>query len=110
MGNVWIVFLKESIDNLRDRRSLYLALFYPVIGALLLGLLVSFVGGMFRGQGSQSLSLPIQGAERAPQLIVFLRGKGIKILEAPADPGPAVRAGKVDAVLVIPKGHAENFA
>ncbi len=108
--NIWIVFQKESIDNLRDRRSLYLALLYPVIGALLLGLLVSFVGGMFRGQGSQSLSVPILGAERAPDLIAFLKGKDIKILKAPDNPQPAVRNGKVDAVLVIPKGYAENFA
>ncbi|MBT4490875.1 MAG: ABC transporter permease [Rhodospirillaceae bacterium] len=110
MRNVWIVFQKESIDNLRDRRSLYLALIYPVIGALLLGMLVSFVGGMFRGQSKSSLSLPVEGAERAPGLIEHLAGKGITIRPAPADPHRAVRAGKADAVLVIPEGHAENFA
>ena len=49
MRNVLIVFQKETIDNLRDLRSLFLALVYPVIGALMLGLLVSFVGGVFRG-------------------------------------------------------------
>ena len=48
MELIWIVFLKESVDNLRDRRSLFMALIYPFIGALLLGLLLSFVGGMFK--------------------------------------------------------------
>ncbi len=110
MRNVWIVFLKESVDNLRDRRSLFLALIYPVIGALLLGMLVSFVGGMFRGQASTSLSLPVDGADRAPALMAYLADKGIVIREAPDNPRRAVRNGKADAVLVIPHGHAEDFA
>ncbi|MBT6591745.1 MAG: ABC transporter permease [Rhodospirillaceae bacterium] len=109
MRSIWVVFAKESIDNLRDRRSLMLALFYPVIGALLLGLLVSFVGGMFRGQGQSSLTLPVQGGERAPELIAFLSAKGIIIRPAPEDPRSAVRKGSADAVLVIPKGHTDNF-
>ena len=37
-----------------------------VFGALLLGMLVSFVGGMFCGQSYQSLTLPVMGAHRAP--------------------------------------------
>lgn len=108
--NIWIVFAKESIDNLRDRRSLMLALFYPVIGALLLGLLVGFVGGMFRGQSHSSLTLPVKGAERAPELIAFLKAKGITVSPAPNDPRQEVRKGSADAVLVIPKGHKVDFA
>jgi energy-coupling factor transporter ATP-binding protein EcfA2 len=50
MHNVWTVFQKERVDNLRDWRSIILALIYPIICTLLLGLLISFVGGSFRGQ------------------------------------------------------------
>ena len=107
---VWIVFQKETIDNLRDRRSLFLGLVYPIVGALLLGMLVSFVGGMFRGQSVQSLSLAVEGADRAPGLMDHLKAKGVTIEPAPRDPRRAVRAGKADAVLVIPKGHAADFA
>ncbi len=110
MRNVWIVFVKESIDNLRDRRSLFLGLIYPIVGALLLGMLVSFVGGMFRGQSYTSLSLPVEGADRAPALIKFLASKSVNIRLAPVDPRQAVRSGETDAVLVIPAGYAENFA
>ncbi len=108
--NIWVVFLKESIDNLRDRRSLFLALIYPVIGALLLGMLVSFVGGMFRGQGDSTLYLHVAGAERAPALINHLKSKDVIIRPAPVDPKRAVRRGEADAVLVIPSGHAEAFS
>lgn len=110
MRNVWVVFQKESIDNLRDRRSLILALIYPVVGALLLGLLVSFVGGMFRGQSDSALSLQVAGADQAPALIDFLTAKGIDIRPAPLDPHQAVRNGGADAVLVIPEGHAADFS
>ena len=108
--NVWIVFVKESIDNLRDRRSLFLALIYPVIGALLLGMLVSFVGGMFRGQSYQALELPVLGADRAPELIKYLATNDVTVRAAPADPRQVVRSGGADAVLVIPNGYDEDFA
>ena len=110
MRNVWIVFLKESIDNLRDRRSLLLALIYPIVGVLLLGLLVSFVGGMFRGQSVQSLSLAVAGAGQAPGLIKHLWDRGVTVLPAPANPRRAVRSGRSDAVLVILNGHGDDFA
>jgi sodium transport system permease protein len=109
LGNVWVVFVKESVDNLRDRRSLFLALIYPIIGALLLGMLVSFVGGMFRGQSYQSLTLPVMGAHRAPALIKYLSANGVDIGSAPWEPREAVRSGGADAVLIIPNGHAEDF-
>ena len=65
MRNVWIVFQKERICNLRDRRSIILALIYPIIGTLHLGLLISFVGGRFRGQSQSALPLPVAGADQA---------------------------------------------
>ncbi|MDP6342550.1 MAG: ABC transporter permease [Alphaproteobacteria bacterium] len=109
MRNIWIVFAKETLDNLRDRRSLYLGLIYPVIGAVLLGMLVSFVGGMFRGQGTSSISLAVVGGDQAPELMDFLTGNGIDLLPGPNAPRQAVRAGSADAVLVIPDGYAEDF-
>ncbi|MDP6876436.1 MAG: ABC transporter permease [Alphaproteobacteria bacterium] len=110
MRNIWVVFAKESIDNLRDRRSLFLALIYPVIGALLLGLLVSFVGGMFRGQSDSALFLHVAGADEAPELMAHLTLEGVAIRPAPVNPQRAVRTGLADAVLVVPDGHADEFA
>ena len=46
VGNVWIVFLKESIDNLRDRRSVSMAMIYPFVGPVLMGALIAFVGNV----------------------------------------------------------------
>jgi len=116
MGCVWIVFAKETLDNLRDRRSLFMALIYPFIGALLLGLLLSFVGGMFKRQAAvpgdvagSSLRLPVQGGERAPELILYLMRNGVEVLPAPDDPNTAVRQGETDLVLVLDEDYDERF-
>ncbi len=41
---IWVVFGKEVIDNMRDRRSVSLALIYPFVGPVLMGALIAFVG------------------------------------------------------------------
>jgi sodium transport system permease protein len=106
---IWTVFLKESMDNLRDRRSLFLALIYPIIGAILLGMLVAFVGGMFRGQSETRLVLAVKGAEHAPELMAHLRDANVMIVPAPDDSQAAVRAGRADSILVVPEGFRAAF-
>ena len=117
MGSIWVVFAKESIDNLRDRRSLFMALIYPFIGALLLGLLLSFVGGMFKRQAqvpgeveASKLVLPVLGGERAPELIAYLQQHGVEVVPAPEDPRRAVQQGEADVVLVPARDYAQRFA
>ncbi len=116
LTNIWIVFHKETIDNVRDRRSLFMALIYPFIGALLLGLLLAFVGGMFKRQARVadttvpiSYKLPVHGAEMAPDLVAFLQQNGIEVVPAPLDPRRAVRKGNADIVLVLTNSYEENF-
>ncbi len=106
---LWVIFAKESLDNLRDRRSLFLALVYPFIGALLLGLLVSMVGGMLKGQGEQRLFLSVLGADNAPDLMAFLNANGVNVLPPPGDPYDAVRSGRDDAVLIVPRHFPDRL-
>ncbi len=109
-NQVWIVFAKEVIDNLRDRRSIFLALIYPFIGALLLGLLMTLVGGMMKGHSKSGMTMAMIGAERAPGLIEYLKARNIKIKLGPENPRQTVRDGKSGAVVVITPGYAEKFA
>ena len=71
-GRIWIVFAKEMIDNMRDRRSVSLAMIYPFIGPVLVGALIAFVGDTIAALPDTSFTLPIQGAENAPALIAYL--------------------------------------
>jgi sodium transport system permease protein len=105
----WIVFRKEAVDNLRDRRALTSALLGPVLS---LGLAVGLLGALASALAKKAegpLDLPVVGAEHAPNLIAFLRQNDVNVLPAPADPEAAVRAGGHDAVLIIPADFREGF-
>ena len=107
---IWIVFAKEVIDNMRDRRSVSLALLYPFIGPLLLGALIAFVGDTIAALPTTTFTLPIQGAARAPALVAYLEENGVVVTAAPEDPEQAVRIGRIDTALIIPDGFAKSFA
>ena len=44
--SIFVVFAKEVVDNIRDRRSFLSALVYPLLGPLLLGGMISAVTGV----------------------------------------------------------------
>ena len=109
LRRIWVVFAKESIDNLRDRRSVSMAMIYPFVGPVLMGALIAFVGDTITELPNSSFTLPIQGAERAPALVAYLEENNVAVVVAPEDPRDAVRIGRIDTALVIPDDYAENF-
>lgn len=104
-----IIFAKEVIDNLRDRRTLAGTLFYPLLGPILMALLFGVIGRTVSEQTEKPLPLAVIGAERAPALVQFLEQSGADIQPGPADPEAEVRAGNYDVVLVIADDYAEDF-
>ncbi len=106
---IGIVFGKEVLDNTRDRRSLLIALIYPLLGPLLLGSMIVLVSRVTANQGARQMTLPVQGAAHAPALVSWLKQQGIKLVEAPADPHAAVRDGDAATILVIPAEFSEAF-
>ncbi|MDY6876617.1 MAG: ABC transporter permease [Chloroflexota bacterium] len=104
-----VIFKKEVIDNLRDRRTLAAALFYPLLGPLLMALIFTVMGRTMSTQAEKPLTLPVVGAQNGPALIQFLEQNGTEIQPGPDDPEASVRAGDHDVVLVIPTGYEEDF-
>jgi len=104
-----VVFAKEVIDNLRDRRSVLLALFYPFFGPVLVGTMIVLVGQAITNLPTTVFTLPVVGAARAPELIAFLKDNEARVIAAPDDPETAVRSGARDVVLVIPDGYAQKL-
>ena len=76
MGAILSVFRKEMIDHLRDKRSILVAMIYPLMGPLLLGLMFTFVGGTMRVSDSGPLVVPIVNFHSAPDLVRFLEKAG----------------------------------
>ncbi len=107
---IWTIFRKEITDNLRDRRSLLSGLSSTLIGPLITVLLIVVLGKtMFTEAMEKTLVLPVIGAERAPQLMAFLKQNNVEIHPGPADPQTQVRNGDLNLVLVIPPEYAEDF-
>jgi sodium transport system permease protein len=108
LTRIGIVFRKEFIDNLRDRRSVTSALLTSLFTPLMIIALIIVIGTtVLREATEKPLDLPVQGAENAPGLEAFLRQNNVNILPAPADPEAAVREGDVALVLVIPADYGE---
>jgi len=104
-----VVFAKEAIDNLRDRRSLGSAVLGSLLGPVIILILLLVLGKALFNQGEKPLELPVQGPENAPNLIRFLEQNNVHIHPAPADPQAAVRNGDVEAVLIIPADYGDAF-
>ncbi len=103
-----VVLRKELLDGVRDRRALFSALLYPLIGPLLSGFLFGFIADKQRE--AADVPIPIAGAEHAPELVDWLRMHGASVVEAPEDPQQAVRSGEVAFVLDVPESFGERLA
>lgn len=103
MSTVAVVFRKEMTDNLRDRRSIAMAMIYPIIGPLLLGLMITFVAGTLAIEPNRPIDIAVANVGNAPELVRFLKARGATMREAPADPAAAVRRGDLPLVLVLPE-------
>ncbi len=109
LERIAIIFRKEMIDNLRDRRSLTSVLMSIMLGPTLMSLLFVVIGRSVTEQTEKSLELPVVGAEYAPSLIRFLEQHDVDILPPPDDPKEQVRVGEYDVVLIIPEAYGEGF-
>lgn len=111
LRRIGIVFRKEFIDNLRDRRSLSSSMLNSIFTPLIIIILIIVLGStLFREAVEKPLELPVQGAEHAPGLMAYLRQRNVNVLPAPADPEAAVREGDAAVVLVIPPEYGEELA
>ncbi len=108
MRRVLAVFLKEMRDALRDRRTALMVLVASVIsGPLTLVLVAQFVSGL--EERASTLKVRLAGAQHAPALVNFLRRADVEIQEAPADYAERVKAGTLEAVIVVPRDFHERW-
>ncbi|MCG8433984.1 MAG: ABC transporter permease [Gammaproteobacteria bacterium] len=110
MRRILTVFSKETIDNLRDRRTLLTALLLgPLLGPLLFVFIMQQMLSDAISELEQPLQLPVVGAEYAPNLVQFLKQNHTKVIAPPEDPEAAVKNRKYAVVMVIPESYPEEF-
>jgi sodium transport system permease protein len=110
---VRIVFVKELLENLRDRRVILSAFLFGVLLApVIFGLTTSMASKRVVENQDRPLRLTVSGSEHAPNLVHFLEENGteIKTLALSADAAmSAVRSGGEDLVLLIDAEYGEKL-
>ena len=108
--NAWIVFRKELIDALRDRRTLVMVLLSSVaIGPLVLIALSALVAGIEKR--AEERSVLVSGIEHAPTLRNYLLRQTYRVDEAPADHEQRLNNQSLaDPVLLIGKDFEAELA
>ncbi len=113
MRTAFTVFRKEVLDNFRDRRTLVSALLMgPLFGPLLFAFVINLSVDRTLSDEEQTLSVPVLGAEHAPNLVRYLASKNIDVADAPgsrADALEAVKLGTHDVVVVIAATFGEQL-
>lgn len=108
LSRLGVVFRKEMLDGLRDRRSVMSVVISALVGPLLVGFMFNRLAD--RQREARDIQIPVVGAERAAALIDWLeQQEGVEITAGPADPEGAVRGGDEDLVLIIDEEFGENF-
>lgn len=111
MHTAWMVFVKEMVDALRDRRTLMMVLISAVaVGPLMLAALSAVVSMM--EERADAREVMAVGLEAAPTLSNFLVRQGYTVKTAPADYEKKLTDAKLgDPVLVVaPTFEAELAA
>ncbi len=114
MHTALTVFIKEILENLRDRRTLMSALIMgPIFGPLLFSFVINLSIERSLESAEKTLELAVIGQANAPNLVAFLRSQNIDAVDGPADMDAAIDAvttGEHDVVLVIPEAFGQQLA
>jgi sodium transport system permease protein len=110
MATVWSVMRKELRDISRDRRTLAIAL---LLGPLLYPLIIIGTGSMAEKRAKteldRTLVIPVDGIERAPNLVAFLATQGIQAKKAPKDLDAAIAQQDEDVGLRIDADFGKDW-
>lgn len=102
------VLWKESLDTIRDSRSLLAGLLYALFGPLVLLAGLNFAAGQVEKE--TRIPLAVVGAERAPNLIAMLEENKTRVSRySTLDAARASLDGDNRLVLVIPEEYPVQF-
>jgi sodium transport system permease protein len=114
MSVIATVCRKEIFETLRDRRTLLGLLMGPLFGPVFFAVLINLVVSRNLTSIEETLNVPMLGADRAPNLIAYLKARGI---EEPEGHGVGtveqatelVGTGVYDVVLSVDEAFGEDF-
>lgn len=102
MRAVLAVFVKEFLENLRERRTVISALVLgPLLGPLVFAALMSSSTRISMQESEQPLTLAVAHAQRAPNLLGFLRQYRVLIAPVAYDDAAARAAVQAHAQILV---------
>jgi sodium transport system permease protein len=110
MNGAWVVYLKELVDALRDRRTLVTVLLSSVaVGPLVLFLVSTLVGGIEKR--AEARNVMVLGIEHAPTLANYFARQTYTVQPAPADFEEQLRKSRLgEPVVVVPADFEARLA
>ncbi|MEZ5404335.1 MAG: ABC transporter permease [Bryobacteraceae bacterium] len=115
LARAGVVFRKELMDGLRDKRSIWSLVFSSLVGPLLIGYMFTAIAE--RQRAAEEIKVPVVGGEYAPAFVDWLRQQsGVEVTAPPAGvkdaatAEAAIRDRKEDVVIIIEKEFSEKFA
>jgi sodium transport system permease protein len=109
-----VVFAKEFLENLRDRRTLVSALLFgPLFGPILFGAMVSRMLNQSVVESDEPVEVTISGSARAPNLTRYLESQSLTVRAAELSEDEArrlVHSGRAAVVLIVPAEFVTRFA
>jgi sodium transport system permease protein len=108
-----IVFLKEFIEHLRDRRSLMMLALFVLMYPLMLGYMLNHMIERATQPEREGMELAVIGAAQAPTLMAQLKQKNINVTQLGPMSEVAIthllRERKAVALLRLDDKYAENY-
>jgi sodium transport system permease protein len=103
--NIKLIFTKELIGTIRDKRTIIAMVIIPLVFYPLLFMGIGYFGKMGNIKSEEAVSkIIISGAEFAPQLVKYFQdNKKIEVLSAIGDSQSNLQKGEVQAILIIPQ-------
>lgn len=109
IGRVKTIFLKEVLDNIRDRRSLSAALIFTLIGPLVTAGVIRLTTMVQLEKADKPITIALAGGARAPGLISFLKQHRVKAVAVEADLKEMIWDNTYDVALAIPEDYSAEF-
>ena len=100
MSRVLTVARKETVDSLRDRRSILVTLGTAALAGPIFLLLIFNMMSQ-QADRARDLKLAVQGAGHATALVAFLERQQVTLTEAPDDFEAKIKLGELDVAMVV---------
>ena len=108
------VFVKEFIDNVRDRRTLFSSFSVAILGPVFFVGMMVFVLERALGESDEAVAFGVVGADYAPQLMAYLEQQNTIVSRVEAEeaeePKELVTTGAHKIVLVINPDYADRYS